>query len=318
MIYRKIDRLGIEVSAIGLGGHEYMPDGSSRGFNEDFKSAVKPGYKSQGYGGDKRRALLKVAYERGINFFDVTIDPEKEALGRNLKEMPPPHDIFIQTRPEGMGYGYDPNNKKMGDYALLKAEVQRILQLMERNYIDFLNFPFLQTALDADPEYLDKMRYNTAQLKREGLIRFATADNFSGEKTYLAQTAAGCFDALAMNFNFADDSALAKVVPAAAERGLAVISREVFQKGQLFKMGGEVGIEDRDLLSRVALKWNLSHPHITTSLVGADQVEHLHNSLSALRDPALSEEENEVLDKLRTAPTYTEYSQNRRARFDNT
>jgi aryl-alcohol dehydrogenase-like predicted oxidoreductase len=68
----------------------------------------------------------------------------------------------------------------------------------------------------------------------------------------------------------------------------------------------------------VALKWNLSHPHITTSLVGADQVEHLHNSLSALRDPALSEEENEVLDKLRTAPTYTEYSQNRRARFDNT
>ena len=33
MIYRKIEPLGIELSAIGLGGHEYMPDGSSRGFN---------------------------------------------------------------------------------------------------------------------------------------------------------------------------------------------------------------------------------------------------------------------------------------------
>ena len=318
MIYRKIDRLGIEVSAIGLGGHEYMPDGSSRGFNEDFKSAVKPGYKSQGYGGDKRRALLKLAYDRGINFFDVTIDPEKEALGRNLKEMPPPHDIFVQTRPEGMGYGYDPDNKKMGDYALLKAEVQRILQLMGRNYIDFLNFPFLQTALDADPEYLDKMRYNTAQLKREGLIRFATADNFSGEKTYLAQATAGCFDALAMNFSFADDGAVEKVLPTAAENGLAVISREVFQKGQLFKMGSEMGIEDRNVLSRVALKWNLSHPTVTTSLVGADHIEHLKKSLSVLDDPALSEEESEVLNKLRTAPTYIEYAQNRRARFDNT
>jgi len=315
LIYRKIDRLGIELSAIGLGGHEYMQDGSSRGFNEDFKSAVKPGYQGQGYGGDKRRALLKVAYESGINFFDVTIDPEKEALGRNLKEMPPPHDIFIQTRPEGMGYGYDPNNQKMGDYALLKAEVQRILQLMGRDYIDFLNFPFLQTALDADDEYLDKMRHNTATLKREGLIRFATADNFSGEKTYLTQAAAGCFDALAMNFNFADDGAVENVLPLAAEKGLAVITREVFQKGQLFKMGAEVGIEDRDLLSRVALKWNLAHPQATTSLVGADHIDHLENSLAALADPALSEEENEALNKLRTAPTYSEYAENRRARF---
>ena len=316
LIYRKIDRLGIELSAIGLGGHEYMPDGSSRGFNEDFKNAVKPGYQSQGYGGDKRRALLKVAYERGINFFDVTIDPEKEALGRNLKEMPPPHDIFIQTRPEGMGYGYDPNNQKMGDYALLKAEVQRILQLMGRDYIDFLNFPFLQTALDADDEYIDKMRHNANQLKREGLIRFATADNFSGEKTYLKQATAGCFDALAMNFNFADDGPVENVLPIAAEKGLAVITREVFQKGQLFKMGGEVGIEDRDLLSRVALKWNLAHHQATTSLVGADDIDHLENSLAVLSEPALSAEENDVLNKLRSAPTYSEYSENRRARFN--
>ncbi len=68
MIYRKIEPLGIELSAIGLGRHEYMPDGSSRGFNDDFKSAVKPGYQGQGSGGDKRRALLQVAYESGINF----------------------------------------------------------------------------------------------------------------------------------------------------------------------------------------------------------------------------------------------------------
>lgn len=78
MIYSKIEPLGIELSAIGLGGHEYMPDGSSRGFNEDFRSAVKPGYQGQGYGGEKWHALQQVAYENGINFFDVTIDPEKK------------------------------------------------------------------------------------------------------------------------------------------------------------------------------------------------------------------------------------------------
>ncbi len=49
-------------------------------------SAVKPGYQGQGYGGDKRRALLQVAYENGINFSDVTIDPEKEALCATSKK----------------------------------------------------------------------------------------------------------------------------------------------------------------------------------------------------------------------------------------
>lgn len=315
MIYRKIDRLGIELSAIGLGGHEYLPDGSSRGFNEEFESAVKPGYQGQGYGGDKRRSLLKVAYEHGVNFFDVTIDPEKEALGRNLKEVPPPYDIFIQTRPEGMGYGYDPNNRKMGDYRLLKAEVQRILTLMDRDQIDFLNFPFLQSALDADPEYLDKMRHNIAELKGEGLIRFASADNFSGEGTYLSQVAAGCFDALAINFSFADDGALQNVLPSAGARGIAVITRELFQKGRLFKMGDEVGIADRDLLSRIAIKWNLSIPAVTTSLIGADHTAHLENGLSAVTEPEFTERERAILDTIRTSPTYIDYAEGRRARF---
>ena len=66
----------------------------------------------------------------------------------------------------------------MGDYALLKAEVQRILALMGREHIDFLNFPFLQSALDVDLDYVDKMRHNIAELKCEGLIRFVNADNF--------------------------------------------------------------------------------------------------------------------------------------------
>ena len=315
MIYRKIEKLDIEISAIGLGGLEYLPNGSSRGFNEDRQNAVKPGYRGEGYGGDKRRELLKVAYEHGINFFDVTIDPEKEALGRNFSEVPPPYDIYIQTRPEGMGYGYDPNNQKLGEYNLLKAEVERILTLMNRDHIDFLNFPFLQSALDADPDYLDKMRHNTTELKRGGLIRFATADNFSGEQTYLSQVNAGCFDALAMNFNFADSGAAKNVLPTASENGMAIITREVFQKGRLFKMGEEVGITDRNLLSRVALKWNLSIPQVTTALVGADQTAHLENSLSVITTPQLTEEENEILEKLRTSPTYIDYSSNRIERF---
>jgi aryl-alcohol dehydrogenase-like predicted oxidoreductase len=282
MHYRNIEKLGIELSVIGLGGHEYLDDGSSRGFNEDRQDAVKPGYIGQGYGGVKRRELLKVAYENGINFFDVTIDPE---------------------------------NRKMANYDLLKAEVQRILTLIQRDHIDFLNFPFLQPALDADPEYLDKMRHNVAELKREGLIRFATADNFSGERTYTSQILAGCFNTLAMNFSFADSAACQTVLPAAQSKGMGIITREVFQKGRLFKMGQEAGIADRGLLARISLRWNLSIPQVTTALIGADHTAHLQNSLSILDHLEIAPEENEILQKLLTSPTYQSYSTERQRRF---
>lgn len=315
MQYRKIEKANIELSVIGLGGHEYLPNGSSRGFNEDRQNAIKPGYVGQGYGGEKRRELLKMAYDNGINFFDVTIDPEKEALGRNLREVPPPHDIYIQTRPEGMGYGYDPENRKMATYDLLKTEVQRILALMQRDQIDFFNFPFLQSALDADPEYLDKIRHNISELKREGLIRFATADNFSGEQTYLSQINAECFDTLAMNFSFADNAACQTVLPIAQSQDMGIITREVFQKGRLFQMGEEVNVTDRSLLARIALKWNLSISQVTTALVGADDTDQLQNTLSVLEHPDLTDEESKILEKLRTSPTYQSYSTERKKRF---
>jgi aryl-alcohol dehydrogenase-like predicted oxidoreductase len=315
MIYRQIGTSDIQISIIGLGGHEYLPDGRSRGFNEDMQAAVRPGYQGEGYGQEQRRQVLAAAFEAGINFLDVTIDPEKEALGRNLKEVIPPYPVYIQTRPEGMGYGYDEHNRKLAQYDLLQAEVVRCLQLLQREQIDFLNFPFLQPALDHDPEYLDKIRYNVSQLKREGLIRFASADNFSGEQTYLAQIEAGCFDALAMNFNFADGGAQQQVIPQAQTHNIAVITREVFMKGRLFRMGDEVGLTDRHAVARASLKWNLAGDGVTTALVGADTPEQLHNSLSVLADLPLTQAERDLLDQLKTSPTYQNFAAQKSAQF---
>lgn len=101
MIYRKIERIGIEVSLVSMGGHEYLPDGRSRGFNEDFALATRPGYIFEGFGQESRKEVLRIAYEHGINFFDVTQDS-------------------------------DPFNQSMADYAKLEAEVQRGLRLLRQ------------------------------------------------------------------------------------------------------------------------------------------------------------------------------------------
>lgn len=315
MIYKEIGNSGVKISELSMGGHEYLPDGRSRGFNEKFELAVQPGYLFEGFGQERRRKVLSIAYQNGINFFDVTQDSEKEALGRNLKEMPPPYEIYIQTRPEGMVYTYDPYNVKMAQYHLLKAEVQRGLKLLQRDSLDFLNIAFMKSALDHDPEYLEKIKHNIEALKREGLIRFACADTFSGEDTYLQQIESGCFDAAYINFNFADDGGKEKVLPMAKERGLGVISREAFMKGELFKMGIEVGINDRGRLANIALKWNLSHEEVTTVVVGTTNPNHLLDNLKALNCIQMTEEENEIIEKIRASSLYSAYEAKKTREF---
>lgn len=318
MIYKKLGQTGVDVSIIAMGGHEYLPDGRSRGFNENFNLAVKPGHLFSGFGAETRKKVLAIAFNHGINLFDVTQDSEKEALGRNLKEMPPPYDIFIQTRPEGMVYTYDRYNRKMAQYALLKAEVQRGLKLLQRECLDFLNIAFMQTALDQDPEYLYRIKENVARLKQEGLIRFASADTFSGESTYLKQMESEAFDAVYINFNFADHGALRAVFPSAEEKGLGVISREAFMKGQLFRMADETGYTDRSRLARVALKWNLAHEAVTTVVVGTNNPDHLLNNLSVLENLTLTDDDRNILEKIKTSQLFNTYEKRKLQEFYHT
>ena len=315
MIYRKLGRTGLEISAFSMGGHEYLPDGRSRGFNEDFTLAIKPGYLFEGFGRERRRQILSIAFDNGINFFDVTQDSEKEALGRNLKEIPPPYEIYIQTRPESMVYTYDPYNRKMADYDLLKTEVQRILKLLQRDHLDFLNLAFMRQALDHDSQYLAKISFNVKALKKEGLIRFACADTFSGEYTYLKQIQADCFDALYLNFNFADCGARSQVFPAAKARNIPVITREAFMKGVLFKMADEVQLSDRSRLAAVGIKWNLAHEEVATVVVGTSNPQHLQSNLAALGHLELSEEECSIIERIKTSPTYKAYHDRKNKEF---
>ena len=315
MIYREMGISGVKISILSMGGHEYLPDGRSRGFNENFDLAVRPGFLFEGFGQDRRKKVLSIAYEHGINFFDVTQDSEKEALGRNLKEMPPPYDIYIQTRPEGMVYTYDPHNVRMAKYERLKAEVQRGLTLLQRERLDFLNIAFMRSAMDHDPEYLEKIKRNVETLRKEGLIRFACADTFSGEYTYLRQIETGCFDAVNINFNFADHGGKRRVLPAAKEKGLGVFTREAFMKGELFRMGEEAGVRDRVKLAEIGMKWNLSHDEVTTVVVGTSNPDHLVKNLKVLEVLRLTDEEWEMMKRVRTSSIYGAYEARKTKEF---
>jgi aryl-alcohol dehydrogenase-like predicted oxidoreductase len=304
----------IRLSRVALGGHEYLPNGNSRGFNEDFAKAITPGGTFPGFGGENRKAILRAAYDAEVNFFDVTLDAEKEALGRNLAEMPPPYQVFVQTRPEAMNYSYDPGNRKMLDLGLLRAEVQRILKVLRRERLELLNLGILSAALD-DRDYLARLADNVKALRQEGLILFAAADTFSGQQTYKAMIETGAFATLNINFNIADDAPERTIFPLAQKNNVRVVVREAFIKGVLFRLGREAGIADDALLARAAMKWLGSRPGIDTVIIGANSADHYRDNLRSFQTPSLDQSESDVLARLRGTPSFQALAQQKHDEF---
>lgn len=314
MEYITLGNTGLKISKLGMGGHEYLPNGKSRGFNEDFSKSTTPGILFEGFGSENRMRVLRESYDLGINFYDVTQDSEKEALGRNLKQMPPPYDIYIQTRPEGMMYTYDENNVKMADLSLLKAEAQRILKILHRDTIDFFNLAPMKAAWQNDPDYMEKLSHNVSVLKKEGLIRFACADTFSGEETYLKLIESGAFDVIYINFNFGDYQAGQKVFSAAKEKRMGIVTREAYMKGQLFHMAKEAGIEDTGKLADAALRWNLSQKDVDIVVYGTGKTHHLRSAaLAAMRD--FTEEDQNLIRRIKQTKAYRDYEKNKTEEF---
>jgi aryl-alcohol dehydrogenase-like predicted oxidoreductase len=195
----------------------------------------------------------------------------------------------------------------MAQYDLLKAEVKRGLTLLQRDQLDFLNIAFMASAIAHDPQYLEKMTENIQRLKDEGLIRFACADTFSGETTYLQQIETGSYDAIFINLNFANTCACRKVLPAAHARGMAVFAREAFMKGTLFQIGEDIGMTDKNELAQLALKWVLALPEVTAVMVGVETPGQLENNLQVLDNMELTAEDQASIDLMQNSPTYKTY-----------
>jgi aryl-alcohol dehydrogenase-like predicted oxidoreductase len=308
--YYQLANSDVRLSEIGLGGHEFLPDGRVKAMGEDFHRSVTPGVIWEGFGQDDRRSLLQTALEAGVNFFDVTVDAEKDALGRNLEELSPSSPVYVQTRPEGMVYNNDPadeEKEKLLSYDLLAEEARRAAGLLRRDVIDYYNFGIYGPAVRRRPEYLGTLAGNVERLKREGLIRFACADGLSaGESLALEMIETGAFEAIFTNLSPLCDEPLHRLIPAARTRGLAIFTREAFVKGRLFTVAEAAGLTDRARVARAAIRWTLSQGIVTSLVVGVAEPAHLTANTEAAAASTLTADDEAVLEALRETPEFTD------------
>lgn len=303
--YNELGDTGMELSAIGLGGHEFF-DGGVRGFNtEEREQAVTPGLNLDGFGGERRLAVVRTAIENGINVFDVTIDEEKDALGRNLETLGQGGDLHVQTRPAGMVYTYGNHNEGLTDYDRLREAVESVLGLLRRDRVDLLNFGFEPGALEHTPDFFEQVGENVRRLKADGLIRLASADA-QNPGDYIRAIESGVFDSISIGFHPATPEHAEEVLPVARRRNVGVITRAVFMKGTLFEMAERAGIEDFGTVARASIRWCLDHDAVTSVLVGVDTPEELESNLRALESEGMTDEDRTVLEQLRATDAFRE------------
>lgn len=102
-------------------------------------------------------------------------------------------------------------------------------------------------------------------------------------------------DFVQLPYNAADRAAERRLLPAAAERGVAVLVMEPFASGDLFKatkgkplpsVAGELGCTS---WAQLLLKFIIGHPAVTCPIPATSKVAHVEDNLGALRGPVPTE-----------------------------
>ena len=256
MIYRTYGQTNLKVSALGFGGMRF----------KDHKDV------------DACAALVKAAYDGGINYFDTAIGygESETVMGVALHEM-------LKTRGERPFYV---SSKTFGGS---EDEVRRDLEKsLKRLQLDALDFYHVWCLLSPQA-WADRKAKGVLKafekMKAEGLIRHIVASTHMAGPDIAALLRDYPFEGVllgysAMNFAFRDAGVqaaheLGRAVVAMNPLGGGIIPQNPARFAFLQTRPGETVVEG-------ALRFLFNDPRITVSLVGFSSLEQLHEALRAV------------------------------------
>jgi diketogulonate reductase-like aldo/keto reductase len=135
--------------------------------------------------------------------------------------------------------------------------------------------------------------------KEHGRIRYVGLTTSHGRRHDALEQAmlSRPLDAVQLTYNILDREAEQRLLPLAAERGLAVIVNRPFQQGELLQrlegrpLPGWAGEIDCTSWAQFLLKFIISHPAVTCVIPATSRVDHMRENMGALRgrlpDPAM-------------------------------
>ena len=284
MRYRTLGKTGLQVSELSMGGLFVSSFGATR---EEARRAV-------------RRAL-----ELGVNYIDTApgYGDSEEVLGYALPGVQQPY--ILSTKLGGRPQPFDPQDKDA-----LRRSVKESLRLLRRDTIDILMIhePDRPGQYDWFPDwehFHGPVCELLAELKAAGIVRFT---GLGGTTAYTLPhiIATGAYDVVltAFNYSLLWQEARIAVLPEAVKQGMGIIIGSPLQQGALARCyTGEVESSARWLspprraqfkrlyalvreldmpLPELALRFVLSNPDVSTTLMGARSAAEVEQNVQAV------------------------------------
>ena len=275
------------------------------------------------YGGEyeQAKAAIDRALELGVNYIDTApgYGNSEEVLGKALEGVKAPY--ILSSKLGGRPQPFKPQDRD----GLLKS-VEESLRLLKRDHIDILMIhePDRPGQYDwwADPVHFDGPVMDVlADLKRQGIIRFIGLGGTTVyELPHVINT--GRFDVVltAFNYSLLWREATLEVLPAAKKQGMGIIIGSPLQQGALarrydeevqhgarwlssprraqyialYNFLDELGLP----LSEVGLRFVISNPDISCTLMGARSRQEVEQNIAAVEKGPLPADVLKRLDEI--------------------
>jgi aryl-alcohol dehydrogenase-like predicted oxidoreductase len=260
MIVRSIPATGEKLPVIGLGTWQTFDVDSS----EEARSAPA--------------GVLRAFLEGGGSLVDTSpmYGNAEKVLGALLQETGARDSVFLATKVWTNGQ---------------RAGVEQMKTSLARLHTKRVDLMQVHNLLDVE-RHIDTLR----EWKAEGIVRYTgiTHYTFAAYDDLERLMRAEQPDFVQLNFSLAEPEAEERLLPLAAELGMAVIANRPFASGELFQhlrtrpipdWAREYGADWATLL----LKWVVSHPAVTCAIPATSDPLHLASNLGAGAEPLLDD-----------------------------
>ncbi len=288
--YARLGRTGYKVSRLGFGTVELgMSYGLPRtdGFPKPLpdREAV---------------SLLHESFEKGVNFVDTApgYGRAEEIVGLALSSWKG-HAPVVATKVTC------PSGENLADPASLARFVERSVE-QSRHLLDRDRLALLQVH-NATVEALESEPFSEVLqgLVERGLVAFLGASTYGPEAAHAAIENGWCAS-LQIAYNVLDQNPAAELIREAARRNIGVIARSVLLKGvlsaetgglpealrplepALATLGQSASQEGESVVS-TCVRFALSHPDVSTCILGIDRPAYLHEDLESWQRGPLPE-----------------------------
>lgn len=216
-------------------------------------------------GGEQLKKVLTTLVEHGGSLVDTApgYGDAERILGDFMRELDLARELFLSTKVAERG-------KADGLQSL-----ERSLRLLPKEPLDLI---MVHSLVDADTQ-LD----NLQSLKSEGKVRYIgiTTSRRSGFEDMERLIRNRRFDFIQVNYSPLEPEAADRVIPAAAERGVAVMVNRAFGDGGYFgHVGGHALPEwaaefDCESWAQFSIKYILGNPDVTCVLTATSNPRHM-------------------------------------------